>query len=111
MARQFERCVLRQHPDSGLCRRITRAPIQRNHLREIPRPERQTMIDRGAKATVTRQAELLALSYSRSSVYYTPRALSDRDLLLMRRLDELHLQWPFYGSRELTRDFRRRATK
>ena len=58
------------------------------------------MIDRGAKVTVTRQAELLALS--RSSVYYTPRALSDRDLRLMRRLDELHLQMPFYGSRKLT---------
>jgi putative transposase len=57
------------------------------------------MIDRGAKVTVTRQAKLLALS--RSSVYYTPRALSDRDLRMMRRIDELHLQWPFYGSRKL----------
>jgi putative transposase len=63
------------------------------------------MIDRGAKVTVTRQAEPLALS--RSSVYYTPRALSDRDLLLMRRLDELHLQWPFYGSRKLTRELQK----
>jgi len=58
------------------------------------------MIDRGAKVTVTRQAKLLALS--RSSVYYTPRALSDRELRMMRRIDELHLQWPFYGSRKLT---------
>jgi putative transposase len=63
------------------------------------------MIDRGAKVTVTRQAELLALS--RSSVYYTPRALSDRDLRLMRRLDELHLQMPFYGSRKLTRELQK----
>jgi putative transposase len=63
------------------------------------------MIDRGAKVTVTRQAELLALS--RSSVYYTPRALSDRDLCLMRRLDELHLQMPFYGSRKLTRELQK----
>jgi putative transposase len=63
------------------------------------------MIDRGAEVTVTRQAELLALS--RSSVYYTPRALSDRDLRLMRRLDELHLQWPFYGSRKLTWELRK----
>ena len=47
------------------------------------------MIDRGSKLPVTRQAELLDLS--RSSVYYTPRPLSDRDLGLMRRLDELHL--------------------
>jgi putative transposase len=65
------------------------------------------MIDRGAKVTVTRQAELLALS--RSSVYYMPRALSDRDLRLMRRIDELHLQWPFYGSRKLTRELQKEA--
>jgi putative transposase len=63
------------------------------------------MIDRGAKVTVTRQAELLALS--RSSAYYTPRALSDRDLRLMRRIDELHLQMPFYGSRKLTRELQK----
>jgi len=63
------------------------------------------MIDRGAKVTVTRQAELLALS--RSSVYYAPRALPDRDLRMMHRLDELHLQWPFYGSRKLTWELRK----
>ena len=63
------------------------------------------MIDRGAKVTVTRQAQLLALS--RSSVYYSPRALPDRDLRMMCRLDELHLQWPFYGSRKLTWELRK----
>jgi putative transposase len=63
------------------------------------------MIDRGSKVPVRRQAELLDLS--RSSVYYTPRPLSDRDLGLMRRLDELHLQLPFYGSRKLTRELRK----
>jgi len=63
------------------------------------------MMDRGSKVSVTRQAELLDLS--RSSVYYTPRPLSERDLLLMRRLDELHLQIPFYGSRKLTRELRK----
>jgi putative transposase len=63
------------------------------------------MIDRGSKLPVTRQAELLDLS--RSSVYYAPRPLSDRDLGLMRRLDELHLQMPFYGSRKLTRELQK----
>ena len=63
------------------------------------------MIEHGAQVSVTRQAELLDLS--RSSVYYTPRPLSERDLLLMRRLDELHLQIPFYGSRKLTRELRK----
>jgi putative transposase len=63
------------------------------------------MIDRGSTLPVRRQAELLELS--RSSVYYTPRALSDRDLGLMRRIDELHLQLPFYGSRKLTRELQK----
>jgi len=63
------------------------------------------MIDRGAKVAVKRQAELLDLS--RSSVYYTPRALSERDLRLMRRIDELHLQLPYYGSRKLAAQLRR----
>jgi putative transposase len=40
-------------------------------------------------------------------VYYTPRPLSERDLRLMRRLDELHLQLPFYGSRKLAAQLRR----
>jgi putative transposase len=63
------------------------------------------MIDRGCALSVTRQAELLDLS--RASVYYTPRPLSDRDLGLMRRLDELHLELPFYGSRKLTRELQK----
>ncbi len=63
------------------------------------------MIDRGAEVTVKRQAELLELS--RSSVYYMPRPLSERDLKLMRRIDELHLKWPFYGSRKLARELRK----
>jgi len=77
----------------------------RQRAREIPRLERKAMIDRGSRVAVTRQAELLDLS--RSSVYYSPRALPDRDLCLMRRLDELHLQLPFYGSRKLTRELRK----
>ncbi len=62
------------------------------------------MIDRGAEVAVKRQAQLLELS--RSSVYYAPRPLPARDLALMRRLDELHLKWPFYGARKLTRELR-----
>jgi len=50
---------------------------------------------------ITTQCELLGLS--RSSVYYRPRQVSASDLALMRRLDELHLEHPFLGSRKLTR--------
>jgi putative transposase len=63
------------------------------------------MIERGAKLSVKRQAELLELS--RSSVYYAPRAISERDLRLMRRIDELHLEAPFYGARKLAEQLRR----
>jgi putative transposase len=48
---------------------------------------------------IARQAELLEIS--RSTVYYRPRPVSDADLMLMRRIDELHMNYPFAGSRML----------
>jgi len=63
------------------------------------------MIERGTKVPVKRQAQLLDLS--RSSVYYQPRPISERDLGLMRRIDELHLEAPFYGSRKLAEQLKR----
>jgi putative transposase len=57
------------------------------------------MIERGHELPVARQAKLLKLS--RSSVYYQPRPVSPADLAVMRRIDELHLDYPFAGSRML----------
>jgi len=57
------------------------------------------MIDREHDLPITRQAEVLSIS--RGSVYYRPRAVSTTDLGVMRRIDELHLQFPFAGSRML----------
>jgi putative transposase len=57
------------------------------------------MINRAHDLSVTRQAKLLGLS--RASVYYTPEPVGDADLALMRRLDALHLELPFAGSRML----------
>ena len=57
------------------------------------------MINPELKLSIRRQAELLAIS--RSTIYYRPRPISDVDLLLMRRIDELHLNYPFAGSRML----------
>jgi putative transposase len=62
------------------------------------------MIDKADKLPVVRQCTLLNLS--RSSVYYLPQPVSESDLALMRRIDELHLQHPFAGARML-RDFLR----
>lgn len=57
------------------------------------------MIDRDHELNLTRQAELLELS--RASLYYQPVPVADADLALMRRIDELHLEYPFAGSRLL----------
>ena len=57
------------------------------------------MIDRNHDLPVIRQAEVLNIS--RGSVYYKPRPVSAEDLALMRRIDELHLDYPFAGSRML----------
>jgi putative transposase len=61
--------------------------------------ERKAMIDRSHALPLSRQAE--ALGISRGSVYYAPRPVSASDLALMRRMDELHLDYPFAGSRML----------
>ena len=57
------------------------------------------MIDRSHRLSVTRQARLLGLS--RGNVYYRPRPVGDDDLAIMRRIDALHLELPFAGSRML----------
>ena len=57
------------------------------------------MIDRDHKLPIARQAKLLKLS--RGSVYYLPKPVSQADLELMRRIDELHLKHPFMGTRML----------
>jgi putative transposase len=57
------------------------------------------MINVEHKLSLTRQAQLLELS--RASLYYAPVGVSDADLWLMRKIDELHLELPFAGSRML----------
>jgi putative transposase len=57
------------------------------------------MIDRNHELSVSRQAKILGIS--RGSVYYLPQPASVVDLALMRRIDELHLDYPFAGSRML----------
>lgn len=57
------------------------------------------MIDKNHALSVVKQAGLLSLS--RGSIYYQPRATSPADLEVMRRIDKLHLDYPFAGSRML----------
>jgi putative transposase len=57
------------------------------------------MIDRRHDLSISRQAKVLGIS--RGSIYYLPRPVSAVDLAVMRRIDELHLDYPFAGSRML----------
>ena len=57
------------------------------------------MIDDTHDLPICRQAELLEVS--RSNVYYLPKPTSEADLAVMRRIDELHLNYPFAGARML----------
>ena len=57
------------------------------------------MIDRGHDVPLARQAALLRLS--RSSLYYAPGPVPAATLAIMHRIDALHLEHPFAGSRML----------
>jgi putative transposase len=57
------------------------------------------MINKDNDLPITRQCELLSLN--RSTVYYRLQDVSEMDLKLMRRIDEMHLKRPFYGSRRI----------
>ena len=61
--------------------------------------ERKTMIGRGHRLSVSRQARLLGIS--RGSVYYQRRSPSTADRAWMRRMDAWHVEYPFAGSRML----------
>jgi putative transposase len=57
------------------------------------------MIQREHALPVSRRCELLEVA--RSTAYYRPKDVSDDDLALMRLIDEIHLELPFYGSRRI----------
>lgn len=62
------------------------------------------MVEPGGSLSIRRQCELLAVS--RSGWYYEPKPVDAEELALMRRIDELHLAYPFYGSRKIGRELR-----
>jgi putative transposase len=64
------------------------------------------MIERGnPNLSITRQCAILSIS--RSSFYYATSGESEANLALMRRIDELFMKYPFYGSRQMVRQLRR----
>ena len=72
----------------------------------MSRGNRKAMIRRHhPDLSLSRQCRLLSIS--RSSFYYAPKGESLENLALMRRIDELFLKYPFYGSRQMARWLRR----
>ena len=79
----------------------------RPRARALSRAERVGMIERDGPLSLSRQCALLKVS--RSSQYYRPKGESAENLALMRRMDELHMAYPFYGSRQMMRHLRPRG--
>jgi putative transposase len=76
----------------------------------MSRGERKAMIVRGHPAlSLSRQCEVLSIS--RSSFYHAAKGESPATLALMRRIDELFLKYPFYGSRQMARQLRREGVR
>ncbi len=70
--------------------------------------ERKTMINKDHKLPVAAQCRVLDIA--RSTAYYQPAPpVSAEDLDLMRQIDEIYLQWPFYGTRRMRDELHRRG--
>jgi putative transposase len=70
---------------------------------------RRCLIGPDERTSIRRQCELLGVG--RSSVYYVPVGPDAEELELMRRIDELHLEFPFYGSRSIARELRSKGCR
>ena len=70
--------------------------------------QRRVLIAPTGAPSTRRQCELLAVP--RSSVYYEPVEPDAEELAMMRRIDELHLQRPFFGSRMITQTLKGEGT-
>src|SRR5450755_3646339 len=70
------------------------------------RSERLTLVDHN-DPTLPVMAQYSLLKVARSTLYYRPVPVSVDDLAVMRRIDEMHLAWPFYGSRRMAAVLRR----
>ena len=82
-----------------------RAGFLSARVRTLSRAERMRMILPGGRLDLWRQCVLLGVS--RSSLYYRPKGEGAENLALLRRMDELHMEYPFYGSRQMMRHLRR----
>jgi putative transposase len=67
----------------------------------LSRAERVELVEReGTEVSIVAQCELLSIN--RSGLYYAPRPVDARTLLIQRRIDEIYTDCPFYGVRKIT---------
>ncbi len=71
--------------------------------------ERRALVEANVSLSMRRQCELLGVN--RSSLYYVPVELDAEELALMRQMDELHLEHPFFGSRMMTQTLKAKGLK
>ena len=72
----------------------------------MSRDSRLSLVERcGSELSLSVQADLLSIG--RSSLYYQPRPVSEEELALRHRIDEIYTGYPFYGSRKITASLRR----
>lgn len=74
----------------------------------MPKPERQALVKPNHHGiSVARQCELLGIS--RGSYYYQPKQESEKNILLMRRIDEIYTKFPYYGAPKITAQLNRES--
>ena len=83
---------------------VTASGILSAWARAPSRLDRMRMIEQDGPLCVAPQCMLLGAN--RSSLYYRPKGESTENLAFMRHLDELHIEQPFYGSRQMMRPLR-----
>ena len=95
--------------EAELLQKIGELTVERDFFiaraRSIEVKQRRTMVEPDIGISMRRQCELLGVN--RSSLYYQPIEPDAEELALMRRIDELHLKHPWFGSRMMTRMLKR----
>ncbi|HCH1012726.1 TPA: IS3 family transposase [Vibrio parahaemolyticus] len=77
--------------------------------RSLDRAQRKSSLDKSTQLPIKRQCELLNIA--RSTAYYQPIGLSNEELELRRMIDEIHLQYPFMGSRRIRNELIKKGHK
>jgi len=67
------------------------------------------MVESSSELTIKQQAHLLSLS--RASIYYKAKEISEEEIKIKHRIDQIYTKWPFYGSRRIRVELDREGIK